>query len=86
MKAPIKKKGHYYQFHPEDNKLIKCYCHDWSAYTAIGMFIPYKIPEKHRNYTAISRFCVKNIKTGKFECSKETWWDCEKWEYINETN
>jgi hypothetical protein len=48
------------------------------------MFIPYKKPEKHRNYVGISRFCIKNIKTGLFESGKDTWIDCEKWEYIQE--
>jgi hypothetical protein len=84
MYAPVKKKGQKYPNHPEDNKLIKCYCYDWSPYTAIGMFIPYKKPEKYRNYVGISRFCVKNTKMNMFESSKETWIDCEKWEYIQE--
>ena len=84
MKVPIKKAGKSYPLHPKDNMLVKCYCFDWSPYTAVGMFIPYKVPEKHRNFTAISRFCVLNDKTGKFECSKETWLDCEKWEYVKE--
>lgn len=79
MKSPIKVKGQKYPNHPIDNKLIKCYCFDWSPYEAIGMFIPYKKPEKHKSYTGISRFCIKN--KNDFECSKETWLDCEKWEY-----
>ena len=83
MNNPVKKKGQKYPNHPEDNRLVKCYCFDWSPYEVIGAFIPYKKPEKHLRYTAISRFCTKDNILG-FESSTETWLDCEKWEYLQE--
>ena len=82
MYSPVKKKGQAYPKHPDDNRLVKCYCHDWSPYQVKGAFIPYKKPEKHRNYTAISRFCI--ITPDGFESDKQAWLDCEKWEYIEE--
>ena len=42
MNNPVKKKGQKYPNHPEDNRLVKCYCFNWSPYEVIGAFIPYK--------------------------------------------
>lgn len=64
---------------PKDNRLIKCFCYDWSAYEVIGKFIPYKDQKQKKG----SRFCILN-KNGEFESDRESWEDCERWEYIEE--
>ncbi len=86
MYTPVKKKGQRYPNHPEDNRLIKCYCSDWCPYTVIGKFVPYKKPEKHRNYVALSRFMVFDNHTKSLVSAKEDWLNCDRWEYINETD
>ena len=64
---------------PEDNKLVKLYCCDWSEYEVIGKFIPYKDQKQKKG----SRFCSLN-KNGEFESDREAWEDCERWKYIKE--
>lgn len=66
---------------PKDNRLIKCFCCDWSYYEVIGKFIPYKDQKQKRG----SRFCSLN-KNGEFESDRESWADCERWEYIDEVD
>ena len=66
---------------PIDNKLIKCKCFDFTAYSCIGKFIPYKKPIKKGNKIIISRFCVQN-KDGTFTSAREVWLDCESWKYL----
>lgn len=62
MKYPIKKKGQDNSQLPEDNKLVICYCFDFSPYSVEGMFVPYKKPIVKKHCTLLSRFCLK-IKT-----------------------
>ena len=64
---------------PKDNKLVKLHCFDWSKYEVIGKFIPYKDQKQKKG----SRFCSLN-KNGEFESDRESWEDCERWEYIEE--
>ena len=64
---------------PKDNKLVKLHCYDWSKYEVIGKFIPYKDQKQKKG----SRFCSLN-KNGEFESDRESWADCERWEYIEE--
>lgn len=81
MKHPVKKKGQQYPNHPEDNRLVRCKCFDWSPYEVVGMFVPYKKPQKEKNYVGLSRFMIEN-EFGWWESAKETWLDCESWEYV----
>ena len=64
---------------PKDNKLVKLHCFDWSEYEVIGKFIPYKDQKQKKG----ARFCSLN-KNCEFESDRESWEDCERWEYIEE--
>lgn len=65
---------------PESSRLIRCKCFDWSEYSVIGMFIPFKNGSGKR--TGQSRFCIQSY-DGTWIGSRDTWTDVEDWEYVD---
>lgn len=63
---------------PKDNVLIQVKGSDWSEFTAIGMFIPYKGKNPVKNgVSQRRRFCSDNG-SGYFNCH-DTWLDTLLW-------
>lgn len=68
---------------PEPDRLIQLWGHDWSPFTCLGKFVPYK-PGSPKRLIGRVRFMRWNGLS--FEADRDSWWDATHWRYAEESD